>query len=380
MGGKSSKDGNGGDHSISPSLNDLAQYEAACRNDPRVTTFNTVLHERTNLVINALAADVARQSLSLRSFQELTNSQFQVNQEVVRVILECQRDMWDDKDLFGLIEDYFNMSVHTLNFCTALERCLARARDSHLILQFAVRHFEEEAKEEKEREDGLEGIKFTKTIGELEKFKAAGDPFSHEFFVLLHSVSDQQLSLFKKLQERKKKVDKKLRTTKTWRRVSNILFVAAFISVLVFSVVAAAMAFPPVVTAIAGALTAPIGSVGKWIDSLWKKHQKELESQKEWLRVIGGSTKIAIYEVDSIRVVVDRFRIGIDSLMQKAEFAVGVGGDDAVRCSMDEIKGAIEGFMKMVEDLLRQSHICSEEIRMVRSILSQRLISTPNDK
>uniref|UniRef100_A0A6N2LAH4 Uncharacterized protein n=1 Tax=Salix viminalis TaxID=40686 RepID=A0A6N2LAH4_SALVM len=64
--------------------------------------------------------------------------------------------------------------------------------------------------------------------------------------------SFKEVSMLKKLQSRMKKLDKKLKSMKTWRRVSNVLFVSAFVSVLIFSVVAAAVDAPPVVTALAG--------------------------------------------------------------------------------------------------------------------------------
>ncbi|OWM66339.1 UPF0496 protein 1-like [Punica granatum] len=382
MGGRCSKPRGGDDGSVTPNLADLAQYETACGADPRLTNFDTALHRTANRVISTLAVDVGRQSLSFTSLQEVTNSQLELNQHVVRLLLECQDDMWDDKDLSGLINDYFETSNQASRFCNVLDKCLARARDSQLILQFAVSHFEaeeeeeEEEKREKECEVGLEGTKYAKTLRELEKFKAAGDPFTADFFELLQSVSDRQFGLLKKLRDRKKKVEKKLKSSETWRRVSNALFVAAFVSALIFSVVAAAVAAPPVVTALAGVLTVPIGSVGKWVDSLWKKYQKELKGQKELLGLMGGSTRIAVLEVQTIQVLVDKFENKIESLMQNAEFAFG--GDEALRLAVGEIKGGIEGFMKAVEDLREQSHTCSKDIGMARIILSQKLLSRSN--
>lgn len=372
MGGKCCKHKDWGAASVIPNLTTIDLYEATCRDDPQLTTFNTALHERTNRVINTLAVDVARRSLSFESLRELTDSQLELNHEVVRTILEYQRDIWDDKDLFGLIEDYFEMSKHTLNFCTVLDKCLAQARESQLILQFALRHFEEE----KECEVGLNGIRFAKTLTEIGQFKMAGDPFNDEFFMLLQSVSDRQFRLLKKLQDRKKKVDKKLKSSETWRRVSNVVFVAAFVSALIFSVVAVAVTAPPVVIALAGVLTVPIGSVGKWVNSLWKKYQKGLKAQRELLGLMGSSTRVTVLDLENIHALVGKFENTIESLMQNAEIALG--GDEVVSLAVSEIKENIEGFMKTVEALRVQSHKCSEEIRMVRKLILQKLISNSN--
>ncbi|PKU84845.1 UPF0496 protein 1 [Dendrobium catenatum] len=53
-----------------------------------------------------------------------------MNQEVVKIILDCKKDIWKTPELFQLVEDYFENSLQTLDFCKALERCLNRARNS----------------------------------------------------------------------------------------------------------------------------------------------------------------------------------------------------------------------------------------------------------
>ncbi|XP_040945398.1 UPF0496 protein At2g18630 [Gossypium hirsutum] len=204
---------------------DLSSYEAACRQDSTLQHFDATLQEHTNSVIGTLAA-------------------------VVKVILECQRDIWNNSELFSLVEEYFENSKKTLDFCTMLENCLKRAQNDQLIIQLAVKYFDEEVG----LEVGVDEKKFVKTLEELRRFKAADKPFPKEFFVLLDLVRKQQESMLGKLLVRKKKLDKKLKSLKTWRRVSNVLFVATFVSVLIFSVVAAAVSAPPVVTALASEL------------------------------------------------------------------------------------------------------------------------------
>ncbi|KAA8531802.1 hypothetical protein F0562_006481 [Nyssa sinensis] len=351
---------------------DLSSYESACRIDPGLKSFDSTLHERTSRVINTLAVGIEVQSLSLDSLREVTECLLETNQEVVKMILECKKDIWKNKEMFELVEDFFENSLQTLDFCTALERCLKRARDSQLIIHVALQQFEEEQRE------GIDGEKYySRTLQELKNFKAAGDPFSEEFFLLFHSVYKQQVCMLEKLNILKNKLDKKLKSVKSWRRISNIIFAAAFASVLICSVVAAAITAPPVVTALAAAAAVPLGSMGKWFNSLWKRYENELKGQWEIICSVNVGTYIAIKDLDSIRVLVHRLEIEIESLLQNADFALRE--EEAMVLAMDEIKKKLRGFMQTIDDLSEHTDKCGRHIRRARSVLLQRIIKHPSD-
>uniref|UniRef100_A0A5B7AJZ5 Uncharacterized protein n=1 Tax=Davidia involucrata TaxID=16924 RepID=A0A5B7AJZ5_DAVIN len=356
---------------------DLSSYEAACRIDPDLQSFDSTLRERTSGVINTLAVGVGVEvrSLSLDSLREVTECLLEMNEEVVKVILECKKDIWKNKQLFELVEDYFENSLHTLDFCTALEKCLKRARDSQLIIHVALQQFEAE---QREGIDGGDQNKYySRTLQELKNFKAAGDPFTEEFFLLFQSVYKQQVSMLKKLQIKKSKLDKKLKSVKAWRRVSNIIFAAAFASFLICSVVAAAIAAPPVVTALAAAVSVPLGSTGKWINSIWNKYENELKGQREMISSMWIGTCIAIQDLDNIRVLVDRLEIEIESLLQNADFALRE--EEAVMLAIDEIKKKLSGFMQTIEDLGEHADKCSRDIRRARTVILRRIIKHPSN-
>ncbi|XP_022751359.1 UPF0496 protein At2g18630-like [Durio zibethinus] len=373
MGCQSSKTKGGGPESSSQVRTDsqfeadLSSYEAACRHDPTLQHFDATLHERTNHVIGTLAAGLGVQSLSFDSLKEVTGCLLETNQEVAKIILECHKDIWKNTDLFSLVEEYFENSKKTLDFCTALENCLKRARNNQLIIQLAVKYFEEEVV----LQVGTDEKKFVKTLEELRKFKAAEEPFTKEFFLLFDSVRRQQESMLGKLLVRKRQIDKKLKSLKTWKRVSNVLFVATFVSVLIFSVVAAAIAAPPVVTALAGAMAVPIGSLGKWCNWLWKRYQNELKGQKELITAMEIGARITIYDMENIRLLISRLEIEIESLLHNADFALRE--EDAVKLAIDEIKRKLEVFMGTIENLGRQADMCSRDIRMARTVILQRM-------
>ncbi|XBH57615.1 UPF0496 protein 1 [Aegilops tauschii subsp. strangulata] len=352
---------------------ELSSYEAACRHDPEVRTFDSTLQRRTSRAISTLAVGVEVRSMSLDSLREVTGCLLDMNQEVVKVILDCKKDIWKSPELFDLVEDYFESSLHTLDFCTALDKCLKRARDSQLLLHVALQRFDDEDDNDA---DAAPAARYARTLHELRQFKAAGDPFSDEFFEAFQAVYRQQLAMLEKLQQRKHRLDKKIKTIKAWRRVSSVIFASTFAAVLICSVVAAAIAAPPVAAALAAAAAIPIGSMGKWIDSLLKGYQDAVRGQKEVVSAMQVGTFIAIKDLDNIRVLINRVEMEISSMIDCVDFAER--DEEAVKFGVEEIKKKLEAFMKSVEDLGEQADRCSRDIRRARTVVLQRIIRHPN--
>ncbi|XP_056850285.1 UPF0496 protein At2g18630 isoform X2 [Raphanus sativus] len=341
----------------------LTSYELACTQDPNLESFDSSLHQRTNRVINKLAA--ASSGVEIKSLNEVTQCLLDMNQDVVKVILQDKEDIWSNRDLFSLVNMYFDSTAKTIDFCSELERCLNRARRSHVVVRFAVKRFEEE-------ED------YEKTLEELKRFtlSAGEDTFSREFFALFDSVHRHQVMMLEELRKLKRSLDKKLKSIRTWRRVSNVVFVTAFVSVLIFSVVAAAVAAPPVVAALAGALAVPVGSVGKWCNSLWTKYEKVVRGQKEIVTSIRIGSYVSVREMDSIGVLVRRAEVEIESLLKNAEF-VAVSEEKEVRVAMDEIKKKVDVFSVTVEELGRHANKYCRDVTKARSVILQRIIRYP---
>ncbi|KAJ6288514.1 hypothetical protein OIU76_024489 [Salix suchowensis] len=340
---------------------DLSSYEDACERDPELQSFDATLHERTNHVIKILADGVKLRSLG--SFKEVTNCLLEMNQDVVKVILESEDDIWDNPELFGLVKEYFKSNVETMEFYKALGRSLERAKNSQSIIQLAIKQDEEEV----EMKDMAVDKKFEKTLEGLQKSTAAGNPFTPQFFALFKSVHEQQVSMLKKLVSRTKKLDEKLKSMETWRRVSNVLFVSAFVSVLIFSVLAAAVAAPPVVIALASAMAVPIGSVGKWCSSLWIRYEKALEEEKVLVTSLEVGTRLAIKDMESIRALVNKFHDEIESLLKNADIAIRE--EDAVKLGIDDIKRMMAVFMERIEDLAARAGTCQDDIIAARKVV-----------
>ncbi|KAL6963895.1 hypothetical protein U1Q18_034907 [Sarracenia purpurea var. burkii] len=351
---------------------ELNSYEAACRIDHDLQSFDASLQARTKQVINTLAVGAEVRALSFDSLREVTECLLEMNQEVVKVILDCKTDIWKNQGLFELVEEYFENSLQTLDFCTALEKCLKRARDSQLLILVALQQFEAE----EEEGDEIKSNRYARTLEELKNFKAAGDPFTDEFLQIFRSVYRQQILMLDKLQIRKKKLDKKLKSIHAWRKVSAIIFAATFAALLICSVVAAAMAAPPVAAALAAASSIPLGSMGKWIDSLMKNYENAVRGHKEVISSMQVGTYVAIKDLDNIRVLVDRLEIEIESLLRDADFAIK---EEGVKIGIEEIKKKLGVFMKNVEELGLQADTCSRDVRRARTVVLQRIIKHPNE-
>lgn len=355
------------------SSSDLSSYEAACRADPDLRSFDSTVQVRTSRAINSIAVGLDSRALSLDSLSQVTECLLEMNQEVVRIILQNKRDVWKNPELSDLVDDYFDNSLLTLDFCTALDACLKRAGHIESIINVALRKFQDEhygvAGEGTERD-------YARTLEELNNFRAAGDPFTEEFFKVFNSIYTRQIVMFERLQAKKRKLDKKLRRLKVWRRVSNVIFIAAFASVLICSVVAAAVSAPAVVTALAAAAAVPLGSMGRWLNSIWKKYERDLRGQKEIISSMEIGSYIVLNDLDSIKRVVDRFQIVIGDLLGKAEFAMR--GEEAVVVAVEEIRQQVDSFIKTIQELRERANKCTQETRMARTLILRRIINHPS--
>ena len=138
-------------------VSELSSYEADCLQDPELQSFDTTLQQRTSHVISTLAAGVDVHSLSFDTLREVTGCLLDTNQEVAKILLEYKKDMWKNPELFDRVEEYFESSLQTLDFCTSLEKCLKKARDSQLIILVALKRFEEDQKKKTRAMGKLEG-------------------------------------------------------------------------------------------------------------------------------------------------------------------------------------------------------------------------------
>ncbi|XP_024978356.1 UPF0496 protein 1-like [Cynara cardunculus var. scolymus] len=329
---------------------DLTSYQDACRSDPDLKSFDSTQRDRTTRVIKSVAADVQVRSLSLDSLRQVIGSLHDMNQDVVKFLLECEEDISKSHELSSLVKDFFRLSILILDFCISLENCLKNASYSSSFLQIAIKQFDED-------NDHL------KTLEHFKQFKALEAPFPVEFFRKYESVCEQQQSMQKKLEKQTGKVAKKLKSAKVWRKLTNVIFVVTFSAVLICTVVTAAVSAPAVVIALAAAAAAAVGPMGKWVDSLWKEYETELKGQRKVMISMDTGNDVVIAELKNIKALVDKFGNEREDLLQKAEFAIkeeekdaeAVAVADAVAAAVNEMRRIMSDFEKTIADLSRHS-------------------------
>ncbi|GLJ23193.1 hypothetical protein SUGI_0438140 [Cryptomeria japonica] len=344
---------------------ELKAYEEACKVDPDVKNFDNVVQARTGQVMRAVANGVQVQSLSLDSLKEVTSCLLEMDQEVVKLVLQNKEDVWKSPELFELVEEYFNNSLRTLDFCSMLENCLRKARDNQLIIQIALQHIPPGGPPPGEAQ-------YKKILEELGNFKNAGSPFPEDFIRLFESVYTGHIQMLEKLHAKRHKLDKKMKNVKAWKKVSSVIFVATFAAVLICSVVAAAIAAPPIASALAAAAAIPIGSVGKWVDNLWKKYEDTIRGQRELISSMHVGTFVALKDLDNIRVLVDHLEITISSILRSVE--LGLKDEDAVQVVMDDIRKKQQSFIDEIDRLSDYVDRCSRDIRQARTLVVLKII------
>ncbi|KAF3323342.1 hypothetical protein FCM35_KLT12073 [Carex littledalei] len=204
-----------------------------------------------------------------------------------------------------------------------------------------------------------------------------GEPFTPEFFQALESVKMKHLDMLEKMLQRKNKLDKKLKSIKSWRKISSLIFVAAFVAVVLCSIIAASVSAPPLLTALATAAVAvPVGSVGKWIDSLFKGYQNATKGEIGVISTMQVGTFMAISDLDSIKALTENLEIQIRSMLDYTDFVLR--DNEAVRLGMEEIKRKMGAFTNSVEQLGEQNDQYRRDIRMARTVVLRKIINYPS--
>lgn len=137
-------------------------------------------------------------------------------------------------------------------------------------------------------------------------------------------------------------------------------FVAAFISVLVFSVAEATKSAKPVITALAGASTAAIVPLGTWCNKWWKRNKEEIKKQKKLTTImdIYGSS------ATTIRALVDQLEIKKKSLLHSVDCVLTEGY--TLKAAMDDINEKLKLVMPIITRLLRKTDDYGSKFRTDR--------------
>ncbi|XP_039129789.1 UPF0496 protein 1-like [Dioscorea cayenensis subsp. rotundata] len=315
----------------------------------------------TGSAISTVATDTATlHSLSFTAFHDAAAAAAAPNDE--------NRDSPDDigqlKDeisskahLLFFVKHYLETSIDTLRFFTALNDSLSKARETELLVRYAVLLFEDADRP-------------SAALEKLKEFKNQADSFTEKFVDEFKLVCERQKFILQNLRLRKQDLDRKLRKVKAWRKFWNIVYYVVFAAVLISSIVLASVAAPPAVTATAAAASAAMAPLQQWLNSMWKKFQKPYEEERKIIDSLGKETSFAIHELNSIRFLVDSLEGKIRTMIQTAEFAIDGKEEEKLKVAMIKIKLNAGTFAKNVEELEKKMDRLGHELkRAIATIL-----------
>ncbi|KAJ0442214.1 hypothetical protein HanRHA438_Chr16g0753941 [Helianthus annuus] len=248
---------------------------------------------------------------------KLDDSVMEINEDEVKAVLNSKRCIWKNKTLVKLVEDFLETNMETLDLCDSVMTCLKRVRETRLLILEALHHFDDE--------DRANESSYEKTLDNLKNFKAAGDPFTQDFFRIFNFVYRRQIAFLEKLRRKKLKLFKLLDLTRVYFLLKNI--------------------------------------------------RNSVNAQKEVIHIMEIGSYKAMQDIQKIRTCVYRLEIGFESFMMNTDFAIS--SEVPVRIVMDHIKRTLTSFPKNVDELGMMANLCTANIQKARRVLFQRIIRPP---
>ncbi|KAF9602270.1 hypothetical protein IFM89_026358 [Coptis chinensis] len=356
------------------STEELLTYQDACQTDQDVRKFDSELQSRTTRAINALVADVHKpNSCSLDLLKEVTGCMVETDQQVVGIILASKKDVWKNPELFSLVEDYYQTSLHTMEFCNSLEKFLTEAKYKQIILRTALRRLSEAVPGEDD---------YNKAIEDLGWFRSSEVNFTEELLKSFEIVYCEHLQMLQRLQAQRIQLDKKMKRVKSLKKTANIIFAATVVTVLVCSIVASAITAPHLVTAMVAALGAAVSVIPteNWFKRLFKGFEDAVQEQREIVSSMQAGTCIAIRDLDIIRVLVEGLEIEMADFLRQIDDNLALGKDSDILLVIKDIENKVDIFTKNVDELGECVDGYSRNIRQARAVVQRRIINVPNSE
>ncbi|KAI7737835.1 hypothetical protein M8C21_002898, partial [Ambrosia artemisiifolia] len=281
-------------------------HEASYGSVFKMQGFHKTLQIRADNVINNLDTGIEDRSLSFDIEKEVNLFVMEMNQDERKVALNLK--------LVKLVDDYQEINTQTSGLYDSLSTCLRRVRGTRLLILEALRHVDDE-------DHGNEENRYERALDHLKSFKAAGDPFTQDFFRIFNFVYRRQIAFLEKLQRKNVKLSKKLDQTWLRKRFSSVL-----------------------------------------------KHYKnnDIKWQKEVISFMQVVSYIEIKDTGRIQFLVNKLQMDIENFMRNAEFAIKM--KDAVKYVIENMTEKLNTFLKNVDELEEMANICTVNIQKAKTV------------
>lgn len=173
------------------------------------------------------------------------------NEEVAEAISRCNRETWRMQELRNIVDEYMENSLISLDFLSALSKCIERTRKFLTLILLTMQLFDKEeaqasASNSDQVDGNCDGQIYARTLETLSKLKAVGNPFTEEFFITFQMLHRRQKSMLEKLEDVSMKLDKKTKGIEACRMVLSAIVSATSMTTRICSDGVAELAAPPV--------------------------------------------------------------------------------------------------------------------------------------
>ncbi|CAA7012900.1 unnamed protein product [Microthlaspi erraticum] len=291
----------------------------------------------------------ATQYLSLDLMMEACEFLFGLTHDIIDIIIEINEDVGETKDqrslVSSLVDLYLKSTTATLNLFNTVENLVERAKTRQHIIRNAVKQFEAEDTDV----GGSKKKKYAKTLEELNKFEATGDPLGEEFFPVYKSVVDQQIKLLEHLCEQKLNLDKKLKKANILKKISYVVLGAAASVVIVIALISP---LAPQMGRMAQIWHRPKAATRVSVSEMLAKYENNVKTYKALLISAEKSMEVNKEATETINSQVKNLTGKLSYILEQVDFAVErEEEEEATRLAMQEIMTNVEEFTKKIEEV-----------------------------
>ncbi|GLJ15364.1 hypothetical protein SUGI_0252050 [Cryptomeria japonica] len=244
-----------------------------------------------------------------------------------------------NRELMGLVEDYFELSLRTQNLFTSLQGFVRKARDNQIVIARVLTRNEGKVLLSEQDCRGItEELRIVK--GELICVEKLQNVYRR------HAEMQTQLGIAK---------------TKVGRNFKNYNRLMKGWSIM-------AALVKRLSTLYVEPLLENVCEEDGWLKSVGR-----CRSQFLLVEAMNSGTFMGCKEVETMRVFVDRFHCELGRTAKSIEFGERYGDSCALLVCLQDLRNRQPEFLKLLEDFERQTYVCNASISKAQALVSQRL-------
>ncbi|KAK9942425.1 hypothetical protein M0R45_008092 [Rubus argutus] len=319
----------------------MARYLEDCKNDPNLQIFDKNLEKRTKALIAKVKNDGG---LSLQVCDEIVTTMSDVAEGTANAVVNYKSQMIGMKDdsYHGVLKEYLGSSLEILNFCTAMEKFVDEARETHSFLEGKISFIEG-----KIQNCSMSLAESRNEVMEISNILKNKDRSAQILREMVHSLLQKQENLLQNVS----RLLTKQKSVEFWKKLTSYLF----ISVKTLGVVLAA-----ILPTIAGMIST-VKNMFHWSFSPWQG----MDSKKDALKSMREGSLHCVRDMEEIQASIDGVINDMDTLLASTKVTNGT----ILSGKINNIKHKLEKYSKKLADLEKKTEECSSRTKKAREML-----------